>query len=390
MTKVRSASWFLWAGVLLLGSGSCASYTARLKDLRSCVEKGELDRALEQVEHVSEPGDLLYHLERGTLLHYANRYSDSNAELERAEELLEDLYTVSVSQRALTFLLNDEVEACRGEIHEGNYLHYYRILNFLSQNKPDAAAVEARRLALRLATVRDKQEKDRLLRDDAFLEFLIGRLLESKGEWNSSLVAYRLAYRARSAWHAETGLDLLPWLERDILRAAWKTGISLEDIPEVAHLKGSAWLESRAAADSEDGRVLILFESGWVPKKESVHLRVPIFECDPDWDGEEEAVEMGWVLAERCKRYRADGRWADRELAVAYFLDVALPVLAQEHERDAVTCRVQVDPLGSSRPQSWDERAFSTHPGVDLAVLVRHEFAIREASILAKAFARAL
>lgn len=376
--------------LLLLGLASCASYTSRLRDLRATAAGGGVESALRQVEKASKPGDLLYHLERGALLHYAGRHLESNAELLQAELLLEDLYTISASRRALTFLLNDEVEAYSGEVHEGNYLHYYRILNFLALGRPASAAVEARRLALRLSTLRDDMDRDPLLRDDPFLEYFAGAILEASGEWNEALISYRLASQAYADWEGLAGLAAHPWLAEDIGNAARMAGIDLESIPEIVSETPEPSGPQHSQARDE-GCVLLLFECGWTPRKESVHLRLPIFTDDSNWEGEDGACDLGWKLADRYEGYRANGCWRKDGPKLAYFLDVAVPVLVDEPEWEAISCRIRAQPVGGWSPMgSGPGEPVLTAAAIDVCQLVKQAFARSEIAVLAKTFARAL
>jgi hypothetical protein len=382
----------LLAGILLvLSCGSCASYSSRLRNLRRTVQGGQLEDALEQVSGVSESGDLLYHLERGSLQHYAGRHAESNAEFARAEELIEDLYTISISQRALTFALNDEVEAYRGELHEANYLHYYRVLNYLALGERQEAAVEARRLALRLAEARDQHAADPLMGDDPFLEFLVGAVLESVGDFNDALIAYRHAATAQRDWESEAGLPPLPWIEEDLLRMARMAGIPPEAVPELADIDPAVRIAHGGGTAGDEGRILLFFESGWTPMKESVHLRVPIFRDDPEWGDQEGALDAGFVLAERYRNRRVSGRWDEPRHKVDYFLDVAVPALAAEQGGCASSCSARIRPVGVFGPGAAPVEVLrETVPAADLARHVEHAFARKEVSIWAKTFARAL
>jgi hypothetical protein len=387
----------LLAGALLAG---CASYTTRLQELRPAAGRGELDAALAEVERAMKPGDLLYHLERGALLHYAGRWAESNDELASAERRLEELYTISLSERGLTFLLNDEVEDYRGETYEGSYLHYVRLLNYLALDDANAAAVEARALALRLATLRDQPSGEPGERGDPFLQYLTGVVLENSREWNAALISYRLA---REGWldGAQACASAAPtWLMRDLLHSAGLAGIRPDEIglgnePEVAGEPAPG-----------DGSVLVLFESGWAPHKVSEHLRVPIFAGDRREDGEAAALASGRVLAERVRYHRERGSWSDRDMKIDYMIDVAIPVLAQESP-GASACRIRLDPLPTETDSSGvprvtgaargtgaarigvDSRA-AGEPVDDLACRAQAAFDAKEPAALAKTLARAL
>ena len=358
-----------------------------MRDLRHDVEVGEIEHALAQVEKVLDPGDLLYHLERGVLLHHAGLYVESNAELDQAEMLLEELYTISLSSRALTFVLNDEIEAYAGETHEGSYLHYYRILNFLALGGRESATVEARRLAMRLARLREGDESDPVLAHDPLLEYLCGLVLEAAGEWNQALISYRLASDAFEVWSGQGGIEPFPWLRRDIGRAARYSGIRPEEI-------GLERDPSDLATDSGRGTIVVLFEHGWTPRKESVHITLPIFEDETGWEGAAGATELGQTAAERYSTYRTEGHWREGEVRVAYVLDVALPTLVPEPPPEAAACRAALVPLPASAgtpdaPNPPAGRAVAL-PAADLAEQVRREFSRDEFAIFAKTIARAL
>jgi hypothetical protein len=355
-----------------------------MRALRTSVSGGDLEKALELVGEKGEPGDLLYHLERGALLHYLERHAESNGDLESAEQVLDERYTVSLSERGLTFLLNDEIEAYAGEVHEGNYLHYYRTLNFLAREERAAAAVEARRLALRLSELRERQSEDLSVRDDPFLEYLAGAVLESVGEWNGALISYRLAKGTYAEWEREAARPVFPWLEQDIVRTARLSGIDLREIGLVPAER------DRAADASMDGQLLVLFECGWTPRKVSKHLRIPIFECDRGGEDEGAALETGRVLTERYQCYRKHGYWTEQSLKLAYYLDVAIPVLVPDTESEAVEARVSLSPRGSAVGGEHAEAEVHTVLAADIARLVERVFEGREFAVLAKTFARAL
>ncbi len=354
--------WRLAGGLLvvLVLVTACASYTTRLRDLRGRVAGGHLDEAIEMVAKVSKPGDLLYHLERGALLHYAGDYAASNDDLLAAEKLLDDLYTISVSQRALTFLLNDEAEAYRGQIHEGHFLHYYRLLNFHYQHRPGEAAVEARRLALRLASHRDELADDRALREMPFLQWLLGAVLEGNGEANDALIAYRWAQQGYENWSAEWGLPAPSWLDRALVRAAVQSGISPDEIPETRDVPGTVRLEALEEARSGDGELIVLAELGWAPQRQSEHLRIPIFKHEANWSGPDEALSLGFVLAGRYDYYVAHNAWSSDDVEIAYFLDVAVPILPDREPLGVGSCEVSITPITPIAPVGPIEAATGT------------------------------
>ena len=376
--------------LLICGLFSCASYTTRIGDLQDTTSSGDFEAALEQVSRVTKPGALLYHLERGALLHYAGRFVESNEELSVAEELVEDLYTVSLSERTLTMLLNDEVEAYSGEIYERNYLHYYRLLNYIALEQPAEAAVEARKIVLKLSRSRDGEyAQDPLLHDDPFLELLAATVLSGNGEWNSALIACRHARSAFREWETQGAKPPPDWLNRDLLRYAARSGFTIEEIAEGGEFSRADWVAAIAPEFAEMGRILILFETGWTPRKESVHIQLPIFKDESDWDGQDGSVALGGVLAHRYRHYASHNEWDRRDIEIDYFLDVAIPALVCEKSGKGVKCVITELRNPDSGKTAYPS-LLTTATILDFEPLVRHAFKKDEFSRLVKTFARAL
>lgn len=389
----RTATWF---GILVILAvvTACASYTTRLKDLRGTVTRGELAGALEMIDKVSDPGDLLYHLERGALHHYGAQWSESNAELAQAEGLLEDLYTISVSKRALTLILNDEAEAYRGEVYEGHLLHYFRLLNYHNLGQPGETAVEARRLALRLARLRDDFGDDPVLREMPFLQWLIGAVLESAGENNDALIAYRWAVRGYDDWAGSEGPEAPDWIDLSLLRNAARSGISPDAVEEASGLPPALRLTAREQAAGSEGELVLLCELGWAAQKQSKHIRIPIFKHEAGWSGTDQAAALGIALAGRYDYYLAHGAWSAGDFELAYFLDVAIPVLPDRVPSAVAYSEVTVEPLdrveGEAGERPFGPRRATLVPALDVEELLRHVYRKKMPGTLAKAFARAL
>jgi len=384
---LRRAAWL----AVVLAAGlvcGCASYTTRLGDLRAKVARGELEAALARVTGETNPGEVLHHLERGLLLRLGRDYPASNEELGAAEICIEDFYTISLSERVLTFLVDDEQEAYRGEIFEANYLHFYRMLNFFAMGERASAVVEARRLALRLTRVRD-EESDPYQGDDPFLHYVTWVILESAGEWNAALIAYR---RAGEVWGdaARSGGGPPPaWLSRDLQRAADRAGITLDAL--VFDEMGLS-TPPRAAADGErGGSLLLLFESGWVPHKVSEHVRVPIFSNDSQGRDHEGALALGRTLGDRYRFHRRHGSWAPAPVEIDYFIDAAIPLLVEESTAEVVACTWRLAPTEPGLlPRGVPPPEGTTMVLDDLAQRTRKAFEAQWPGRLARTFARAL
>jgi hypothetical protein len=326
----------------LVALAGCATYSASNRSLRTDLVSGNFATALETVEqNRSGRSLLLYGLERGLLLHYADRWQESNDAFQRAEELAADLYTKSVSQRALSLLTSDAAVDYRAEPFELAMVPYYRALNYVYLGDREGALVEARKagLLLRQYTEQDlgrfgeldpdrDTSSDDLLGNDAFLHYLSALLYEWDGEFNDAFIAYR---NAADAWHAEAGrlrAQAPPWLGADLSRTAGRLGFTeelaqaREAFPELFPAADSTVAMgatvAAAAPEAAGGDVVVLLELGFAPAKEQREMNLPVLKTDRRDD------RVRWARDLRG-RWRPDYRYDEAQLD--YWLRVTVPEL---------------------------------------------------------------
>jgi hypothetical protein len=320
----------------LLAVAGCATYSARNRSLRTDLVSGNFATALETVEqNRSGRSLLLYWLERGLLLHYADRWQESNDAFQRGEEIAADLYTKSVSQRALSLLTSDAAVDYRAEPFELAMVPYYRVLNYVYLGDREGALVEARKagLLLRQYTEQDlgrlgeldpdrDTSSDDLLGNDAFLHYLSALLYEWDGDFNDAFIAYR---NAADAWHAEAGrlqTQAPPWLGADLSRTAGRLGFTdelvqaREAFPELFPAADST--AAATAPEFAGGDVVVLLELGFAPAKAQREMNLPVLKTDRRDD------RVRWARDLRG-RGRSDYRYDETQLD--YWLRVTVPEL---------------------------------------------------------------
>ena len=156
------------------------------------------DEAFVEALDLTDPDDrgdigdeLLRLMHRGLLLHYAGRYEESNEVLQRAEAIIDDRYTKSVSLALLSIVTSDRALAWLPSDTERLMVNYYGALNYLALGDPEEAAVEARRLSRLL----ERGEADELEPDELamreLLRYFAGSVFEASGNSNDAAVAYR-------------------------------------------------------------------------------------------------------------------------------------------------------------------------------------------------------
>ena len=98
MRKVRG-----WVTLACLAAtavlGACSTYSRQAPAIREALVRDDYETAIKEVEKIDRSGsELLYCYELGTVLHEQGDYAASNAVFERADQLLQELYTKSISR----------------------------------------------------------------------------------------------------------------------------------------------------------------------------------------------------------------------------------------------------------------------------------------------------
>ena len=374
----RAAAGLLAAAVLLSALGGCATYVERHARLRDDLAGGDYDAALKVIDEGAKGHDrLLTLLERGLVLHYADRWEESNAVFDEAELLAADLWTRSVSQAVISLVTSDGAIDYRAAPHELALVPYYRIMNYVYLGRRDEALVEARKAELQLrefvdlaAAAREDGAADPVLDDNAFLHYLRGLVHEWGGETNAAFVAYRNAAAAYADAAGVLDVETPPWLGEDLLRTGRRLGFEAELEELRARHPGLIPVEDAPAG--ETGEVVLFLELGYAPHRESVELDLPIFKTD-DYDDDYDA----WSLALRRRYHRG---WAGRDREIAYWLRFAMPELV-DVPPEVVGARVSASVVGGQTRTVAVE---------DVAGRTARRFAADYDGILLKTLVRAL
>lgn len=144
--------------------------------------------------------EVLYRLDLGLALIDADRAEAADPELARAQDLMEQLWTLSVSKRAGAALANENVDDYRGETFERALAHTFRALAFARHGQTDSALVEARRVETFLDAQTRAAHRPRSYRDDAFARWLAARLYEDAEKEDDARISDAAAARVYGEW----------------------------------------------------------------------------------------------------------------------------------------------------------------------------------------------
>jgi len=138
---------------------------------------------------VPRPKDeVLFLMERGTIRQQRSEYAESAKDYIAAAAKIDQLWTISASKGAASFVINDNVQDFRGAPYERTLLEAFNAQNFLAQGDWVNAAVGARRIIRSL-------EPDRRgdYPEDAYSRYIAGFCLEMIDDDSNAALQYRKA-----------------------------------------------------------------------------------------------------------------------------------------------------------------------------------------------------
>ncbi len=215
------------AGLALpLFLSGCATYSDSFGPIQGDLASRKYDAALKGVEKQAgnKTDRVLYLLNKGMVLRMKRDFVGSNQALEAAKQEMERLYADSVSQNAMSFLVNDSTVSYGGEDYEQVLVHLYMALNYLELGQKDDARVEAQQVDIKLREISSKVVGNRYARD-AFTLYLTGMIYEDLGEFSDAMISYRDAYNAYKKYQTSYGTPMPDELKRDLLRLAQRQGL---------------------------------------------------------------------------------------------------------------------------------------------------------------------
>jgi hypothetical protein len=243
--------------LLLLSTGCAGDYVARTRAVRVAYQAEDYPRALDALEAAARAGvekdRLLVLMDKGMVLHAAGKWAESNAVLEEAERLSEQLDGVSVSEEAGALLTNERQRAYRGEDFEKLMISVLQALNYAALGQDESAMVEVRQVNERLEKmVADEKKPYQQL---AIARYLGGVIREDQRDWDSAYIDYAKAYELEP----ELGALVEPLLR--LARQAGRDDAYAElaaKYPDVPH----------APLAPGEAQVVVVVEAGLSPEKQ--------------------------------------------------------------------------------------------------------------------------
>lgn len=244
--------------VLFFMATGCAG--SRLNDARNAfIRDGDPETAVQILEKANGIGlsTLLFHMEKGLLLHQAGRFQDSILELRKASILMEKQDYLSVTQQTASLLVNDWMTEYKGEYCERLWVHTYLMINYLLVHQFEDALVEAKQ-ALQVFDAYPEA-----LDDAYFTMALIGLCYETLDEFNDAYIVYKRLF------------DMMPdpsAVREELLRMGRLSGI--EDTADV-ELTDPEYRENPHPVSPDMGELVLFVGIGNGPVKVPGNVFVP-------------------------------------------------------------------------------------------------------------------
>ncbi len=142
---------------------------------------------------------VLWLLDRGTLLHYQGRHTESIDVFHEAERRIDELFQKSISEQAASLVVNDKVVTYAGEDFEDVMINVYKALSFAQLGNRESAQVESRKLNEKLNYIHSKRGGILKARyqEDAFARMLNGIFYEwgkIRSDINDALITNRNSF----------------------------------------------------------------------------------------------------------------------------------------------------------------------------------------------------
>jgi hypothetical protein len=269
------------AGLLLASLSGCAGPRKVYTTVDELNAQGEFSQARSYVEeHAKDYGKrnrLLYLLDRGMFAFATGEFREAITSFTEAEQLISELYTVSLSQEATTFLINDNAAPYRGEDFESVMVNLFLALSYANLSQIDEALVEARKVDSKLTAINlQYAENERnAYQEDPFVRLLMGILYEMAGtstDLNDAYISYTKALQGYEAEYQRFGVSFPEPLVENLLSVASFMG--RDELRKVRQRFPSYRLVSRAERKKK-AEVYVLHLNGRTPVKEEDVIVVP-------------------------------------------------------------------------------------------------------------------
>jgi tetratricopeptide (TPR) repeat protein len=260
----------------VLALNGCATYSNSFATVEHQLSGQQYDDALKTIESQSKDKKdrVLYLLNKGMVQRMKRDFVASNESLEAAKQEMERLYAASVSQNALSVVVNDATVSYAGDDYEQVLVHLYMALNYLELGQPYEARVEALQIDVKLREIEEKIPGSKFT-EDALSRYLAGMIYDELGEWSDAMIAYRKAYEAYKNYQTNYSMPMPPMLKHDLVRLAQREGLTdeLAQYQKEFGIAPTKPASKKADNSGSEGELVFILNNGLAPIKREEMIR---------------------------------------------------------------------------------------------------------------------
>ena len=193
------------------------------------------------------------------------------------EQLIHEHYTISLSQEATTFVINDNAAPYRGEDFESIMVNLFLALSYANLSEVDEALVEARKVDSKLTAINLQyaENEQNAYREDPFVRLLMGILYEmgrTSIDLNDAYISYSKALQGYDLEYQRFGVSFPKPLVENLLSVASYMGrAELRKVQRRFPTHRSVSLADR----KELAEIYVLHLNGKTPVKQEDVIVVP-------------------------------------------------------------------------------------------------------------------
>lgn len=269
-------STFVPGLICLLVLGSCAGHV-NYDTLANHLANGDCDGAIRLVEENQENygsnSELLFLLDSAMVHMQCKNFETAQERFRGAEDLAQQLWTLSLSRETASFIANDYLLSYGGEDYERALIHLMSAIAYLDADKPEDALVECRRLDSLLTLYNDRYDEKNVYKEDAFGRYLSGILNEADHNLDAAFIDYKKALESYTDYENFYQTPAPASLKEDFLRMAQMTDREA-DAQEL--LPGELIAGTPPEEDSRHlGKIVFIQLSGRAPVKAEGRIHIP-------------------------------------------------------------------------------------------------------------------
>ncbi len=268
-----------------VGTSVFTPYSRQAASLKDYLEQEDFEGACQYMQPKLKGQDrLLYLQERGRIYQLAGDLEKSKVDFEAASQIIEGRrFETNLGQTARTVgavFLNDNTRPYEGWAYEKVFLHTYQALNYLEAKDLEGALVEIRR-----ANNEQRYETERRALSQALLE------AEAKAhnlDWQQEPESLQEVYKdlspaigAVKKTYQNGYTSYLSALvyelagDRENARVSYRQALELYPGNTFVQEALRRTLEAKPAQQSQKGRLVVLYETGFIPQREQIKVPIP-------------------------------------------------------------------------------------------------------------------